>query len=264
MPYVKSDDTNIYYDIVGKGEPVMFIHGLGSSTEGWKFQTDYFSKFCKVILVDLRGHGKSDKPKGKYSVSLFAQDCLAIIDDLNIQSLHIVGISLGSLVAFEMAVKRQQLVKSLVIVNGIPEVKITKPYILFRIYIRLALTWLLGVKNIGRILSKNLFPGDDKRMLRKQFIEEWSKNDKNAYLKSALSLMNWSAIEQVKNMDIPILLLSAEFDYISIEQKKYYKNKLLRGELVVIENTRHALPAEKPDAFNQEVKKFLKKVGAFG
>ena len=65
MPKIQSNGINLYYEIHGEGQPLLFIHGLGSSTRDWEFQVQEFSKAYKVITFDLRGHGQSDKPKGR-------------------------------------------------------------------------------------------------------------------------------------------------------------------------------------------------------
>ena len=74
MPILRCRDINVYYEIAGAGDPLLFIHGLGSSHRDWEPQVAFFSRHYQVITYDVRGHGKSDKPKGPYSVSQFAAD----------------------------------------------------------------------------------------------------------------------------------------------------------------------------------------------
>ena len=104
MSQVKVNDINLYYEKTGQGEPVLFIHGLGSSTGDWESQVKEFSKNYQVVALDLRGHGQSDKPAGPYSMSLFASDTVGFLKALGIKSAHIVGISLGGAVAFQLAI----------------------------------------------------------------------------------------------------------------------------------------------------------------
>ena len=74
MPKFRCNDIDLFYEITGKGEPIVFIHGLGSSGRDWEYQIDYFSDHYQVIVLDVRGHGNSDKPPGPYSIPLFARD----------------------------------------------------------------------------------------------------------------------------------------------------------------------------------------------
>ena len=72
MPMININNININYQTTGEGSPILFIHGLGSSVRDWEMQEPYFSREYRVITLDVRGHGKSDKPPGPYDVPLFA------------------------------------------------------------------------------------------------------------------------------------------------------------------------------------------------
>lgn len=63
MSRVQSNNINLFYEVNGKGQPLLFIHGLGSSSRDWELQAAEFSKNYQVITFDLRGHGQSDKPR---------------------------------------------------------------------------------------------------------------------------------------------------------------------------------------------------------
>src|SRR6266545_4358239 len=95
MPKVQCNDINLYYEVNGKGQPLLFIHGLGSSARDWESQVQEFSRTYQVITFDLRGHGQSDKPAGPYTMSMFASDAAALLKRLGIESANVVGLSLG-------------------------------------------------------------------------------------------------------------------------------------------------------------------------
>jgi 3-oxoadipate enol-lactonase len=82
MPILRCRDINVYYQIAGAGDPLLFIHGLGSSYRDWEPQVAFFSRHYQVITYDVRGHGKSDKLKGPYSVSQFAADAVELMRSL--------------------------------------------------------------------------------------------------------------------------------------------------------------------------------------
>src|SRR5512135_1060782 len=104
MATLRANGINLYYEVTGEGQPLVFIHGLGSSTRDWESQTPEFAKSYKVITFDLRGHGQSDKPVGLDSVPQYADDLAALLKALDVPAAHIVGISLGGGVAFQFAV----------------------------------------------------------------------------------------------------------------------------------------------------------------
>ena len=83
MSTMKVNDIDIFYEIHGEGEPLLLIHGLGSSSRDWEYQIPQFSKMYKVITIDLRGHGKTSKPKGSYSIRGFADDVALFLEALN-------------------------------------------------------------------------------------------------------------------------------------------------------------------------------------
>ena len=74
MPIVNLEAISLYYEEHGAGEPLLFLHGLGSDGRSWEYQRDVFAQQFRVILVDVRGHGRSAKPPGPYSVPQFAAD----------------------------------------------------------------------------------------------------------------------------------------------------------------------------------------------
>ena len=69
MAYADVGGVNLSYESTGAGDPLLFIHGLGSSTQDWEPQVAYFAPRYHVVAVDLRGHGQSDKPPGPYSIA---------------------------------------------------------------------------------------------------------------------------------------------------------------------------------------------------
>jgi len=85
--------TDLYYEVTGKGQPLAFIHGLGDSTQTWEKQVAFFSSTYKVVTFDVRGHGRSDKPAGPYSIPLFAEDTAGLLRSLQLAPAHVVGLS---------------------------------------------------------------------------------------------------------------------------------------------------------------------------
>jgi 3-oxoadipate enol-lactonase len=103
MPITKVNGININYSDKGEGEPLVMIMGLGIDQKGWMRQVSAFKKKYRVITFDNRGIGKSDKPEGLYTPKLLAEDTIRLMDFLKIQKAHIIGDSMGGLVAQEIA-----------------------------------------------------------------------------------------------------------------------------------------------------------------
>lgn len=258
MPKLHIRDIDLYYEVTGQGEPLLVIHGLGSCTRDWERQVAFFSPHFQVINFDLRGHGKSDKPSGPYSISLFAEDTADLLKALGITSAHIVGISLGGMIAFQLAVSAPALVKSLVIVNSGPRVPADTFKQRLPLYLRLIIIHLLGMRRMGKVLSKRLFPKPEHETLRQNFVERLSENDKRAYLASLKAIFGgWSVADRLADIRCPTLAISADQDYTPVALKEAYVAAMPQAELVVIADSRHALPLEHPQAFNETVAAFL-------
>ncbi|MFX5610710.1 alpha/beta hydrolase, partial [Acinetobacter baumannii] len=98
--------------------PVLLLHGLGSSARDWEYQLPALLGRYRLLVPDLRGHGRSGKPRGGYSMAGFAEDCAALLDRLGCGPVHLVGISMGGMIGFQLACDRPDLLRSLTIVNS--------------------------------------------------------------------------------------------------------------------------------------------------
>ena len=117
MPNVQLPTAlDMYYEVRGGGEPVVFIPATGFSGEVWKpFQVAELSKSMQVIIFDQRGTGRSSTPKGVYTIDQMAGDTVALLDHLNIERAHILGHSMGGRIGLSMALNWPGRVKSLIL-----------------------------------------------------------------------------------------------------------------------------------------------------
>ena len=152
MPYFNNDDCQLHYEDYGHGAPVLLVHGLGSSTRDWEYQVPELARHYRVIALDVRGHGRSDKPRERYSIQGFAEDVAALIEHLQLAQVHLVGISMGGMIGFQLGVDRPELLKSLCIVNSGPEVKAKSPRDYLEIAKRWTLSRLLSIDTIAKAL----------------------------------------------------------------------------------------------------------------
>ena len=257
MPKINLGNINLHYEISGEGDPVLLIHGLGSSCQDWELQVDYFSRNYRVITIDLRGHGKSEKPPGPYSIPLFTEDTARLLKELKCSPAHILGISLGGMVAFQLAISFPEVVKSLIIVNSTPDLVPKTLKDRLGIWQRYLIVQFMGLRKLGEVLGDRFFPDPDQSVLRDIFIERWAENHKPSYMEAMKAVVGWSVLNQLKEIKAPTLVIGADGDYFPIEEKEAYTKRISGARLKIIENTRHALPADKPEVFNQTVIDFL-------
>ena len=257
MSKIQTENISTYYEISGEGETLVFIHGLGSSSADWSFQTEFFSEHFQVLAYDVRGHGQSEKAKGPYSVPLFAKDLASLLGQLDIKNAHIVGLSMGGWIAFQFALDYPELVKSLTIVNSWADMRL-KTFQSWKSYLqRTILFRLVGMRKIGEVVGEKLFIKEEQEELRLDFIEKWAQNHKPSYMASFRAGVGWSVADQLNEITCPVLVIAADEDYTPVEAKQAYVDKLPNARLTVIEDSRHATPVEHPDEFNRVLLGFL-------
>ncbi len=257
MPTLYANNLNQYYELSGSGQPLVFIHGLGSSTHDWVNQVPEFSRAYHVLPYDLRGHGRSDKPDGPYHMSLFAADLAGLLDGLGLGAAHIVGISLGGAVAFQFALDDPALVKTLTIVNSGPSLGGTPEQARQEIERRVGIVQQLGMRAMGQALAPALFPKPDQAALRETFVERWAENDPRAYIEATRSMLGWDVTDRLGAIACPTLIIAADQDYTPVAAKEAYVRRIPHAELTVIPDAHHATPLELPGKFNAALMGFL-------
>jgi pimeloyl-ACP methyl ester carboxylesterase len=257
MPYFDNRGCQLHYEDYGRGEPLLLVHGLGSSTRDWEYQIPVLTQHYRVIALDVRGHGRSDKPRGAYRIADFADDVAALIQYLQLPPIHLVGISMGGMIGFQLGVDRPELLRSLTIVNSGPEVKARSPRDWLEIAKRWTLSRLLSLDTIAKALAKLLFPRPEQAELRRKVEERWPQNDKRAYLASLDAIIGWGVRERLGRITCPTLVITADRDYTPVERKREYVAEMPDARLLVIENSRHATPLDQPERFNSALLAFL-------
>ncbi|MDQ7823053.1 MAG: alpha/beta hydrolase [Candidatus Eremiobacteraeota bacterium] len=118
MPHLRlSTGISLYYEEEGQGQPLLLIPGASADHSAWVLQVPEFSRGFRVITPDMRGTGQSDRPdlKESYTARLMAEDIKALLDALSVEKAHVIGQSLGSAVAQELAIRHPGRVASLVL-----------------------------------------------------------------------------------------------------------------------------------------------------
>ena len=113
MPTAEVNGQTLYYEIHGEGEPLLCVHGLSVNTLGWALQVQAFAEGHKTLIFDNRDVGQSWMAGGEYDVSDMADDALGLAESLELDSFHLLGISMGGAIVQEMALKAPERVRSL-------------------------------------------------------------------------------------------------------------------------------------------------------
>jgi pimeloyl-ACP methyl ester carboxylesterase len=259
VPFLRvQGGMSLHYEATGDGPPLVFVHGLGSSARDWEKQLPAFRDRYRVVTFDVRGHGRSDKPPGPYGIPQFARDTAALIEHLGCAPAHVAGVSMGGMIALQLAADRPDLVRSLAVINSTPAAPVCGWRSRWRWRLRRLLVRVLGMRAVGWVLGRRLFPDDEH--LRREFARRWAENDHRAYLASMRAIEGWSVRERLPEIQHPTLVLTAEHDYTSPAHKRAYAARMPDARVVVIPEARHGLPVGRPRAFNEALASFLDEV----
>ena len=117
MPKAKIGEVHIYYEEYGEGPPLLMILGLGQDTATWGFQISEFSKHFRLVLLDNRDSGRSSSCSETYTIETMAGDILGLMDHLGIERTHLLGTSMGGMIAQQVALTAPERVISLVLAS---------------------------------------------------------------------------------------------------------------------------------------------------
>jgi pimeloyl-ACP methyl ester carboxylesterase len=116
MPYAKLEQDQIYYEIDGEGENLLLIHGVTSFLPKWVYMRPILRKHFRLILPELRGHGRSTKLTDTTDIQTLTQDIIGLLDDLSIDQCYVAGHSLGGFVAQQLALDAPDRVRALILI----------------------------------------------------------------------------------------------------------------------------------------------------
>lgn len=253
---------NIYYVSKGSGEPIVFIHGVGLDHTIFKEQINYFSKQYHVIAYDMLGHGQSEKPNTEYKLIYYVEQLNRLITDLNLDKVHVVGFSMGAMVAQLFAIKYPKKLNTLCLLNAVAKRNsVQTEGVLKRVE---------QVKKEGHLSTINAAL---KRWFTDSYFNKYPKvindiksilanNPLEAYLKSyqlfsVSDKMLWPKLGQIKN---PTLIITGENDSGSTPEMAFMLGrKIQNSEIVILPNIKHMSPIEASESVNSTIDQFLNK-----
>lgn len=263
MAFAFNNNTKIYYEIIGKGEPLILITGYASSINYWSpsFIRHLKTKFS-LILIDNRGMGKSGSIDEGVTIKTFANDIICVLKKEKIENANIAGISMGGFIAQEFAILYPNSVKKLVLIsthfggkNRIPP----NPKDIKLFLNNPDLTYEENITNKINVLFSDQF----KKRYFKTLFKYYSKNLKNIPIKTLVNQksasQNFCAENRINKIKAPVLILHGKEDKIVLpENTKLLQNKLFNSKIVLFKNVGHALITEQPVKAANEITNFLK------
>lgn len=238
-----------------------FVHGAGGSSAIWYKQIRDFKKSFNVLLVDLRGHGKSKAPVyekiKQYSFDQIGDEVIEVLDHLHIQKSHFIGISLGTIIIREITERHPERVKSMVLAGAIMKLNV-RGQILMRLGVLLksVIPYLLLYKLFAFIImpkkthkeSRYLFVQEAKKLYQKEFIR---------WFTLASNVNPLLAFFRIKETPIPTLYVMGQEDHMFLPTITKLVKQHASAKLTVIPSCGHVVNVEKPEAFNKIALNFL-------
>jgi 3-oxoadipate enol-lactonase len=270
MPRANINGIDINYSVSGHGEPLVLIQGLGSPGSAWFFQLRAFSRFYKVIILDNRGAGRSSKPGGQYSVKTMADDVIGLMDHLGIDKAHILGASMGGMIAQEIAISYPQRVKKLVLACTTAGVDDADMRLMMQSSIGLgdgaseADMGSLDARVMGKVMGTVTALSFNRRMYRMFFIPAAKLYFRYGGIAAGVlcqlrSVASHSTMDRLGQIKAPTLVIAGTDDKIIPPQSSDILSKNIPGaKLVRVEGGSHSFFMEMHGRFNREVLEFLK------
>ncbi|MCU0757882.1 MAG: alpha/beta hydrolase [Steroidobacteraceae bacterium] len=241
MPVSRHAAQPLYYLDRGSGEPVLLIHGLGSSSADWAFQIPALEPRCRVLAPDLPGCGHSAAPVGGYEIAGMARALWALVDGLALPAINLVGFSLGGSVALEMALQRPAAVPRLALINSLATYRIDHWRKWLEARVPAALVRVIGMQGMARLVAKRSFPLPWQHEMRRRVVEVIGAVPAKTYLGMAGALERWSALERLARLPCRSLVIASEFDFTPVAEKQLLAERI-GGSLVVVRGSRHGTP----------------------
>lgn len=245
----------------GDGPPLLLLHGMGGTWRELAPQLDGLSDRFRCIAIEHRGHGRSERTTGRYTIDLFTQDAVAVCNVLGITHTHVAGLSMGGMIGMNMALRYPWLVDSLVLIDSA-----ARPEESYR----------LGLEAIARFVRDQGFADTplqggtsaalawspttvfQRPEIIRDNIREALSTDPDVYARTALAVAELDLLDRLGDIRAPALVLWGDHDVLV---PRTYSDALVAGieraELVVVPDAGHLCTLEQPELVNGLIRDFL-------
>ena len=259
MPFTTNQGARIYWDEEGQGEPLLLIMGLGYSSVAWHRTRPVLAKKFTAIAFDNRGVGRSDAPVGPYPIVLMASDAAAVLDAAGVESAHILGLSMGGMIAQEFALQYPQRVRSLILgctASGGPTAVRAEPEATQMLMARGKMTAeeaaQAAIPFIYHPLTPQAWIDEDLNVRRPWFPHP------DAYTAQLQGILAWEAYSRLSQIGAPTLVIHGESDrLVHPGNGKLIAEKIPGAKLVLLPRASHIFTTDQPQAAHEAIMEFL-------
>lgn len=254
MPMLNVERMNLYYQVKGEGIPIVFIHPPLLTSVNFVYQLEGLSKHYKVIIFDIRGHGRSEYSEQTITYSIIVQDIEALLDHLGIKKAFICGYSTGGSIVLEFLLAKANRSLGGIVISGMSEVRdltlaqrisvaVRLSNAKFISFLSLAVTW-------GNANTRQLF----KKMYRESSYGD-IRNIRQYYRYS----LHYNCTNQLPKIDSSVLLVYGSKDSSFHKYARLLHEKLPCNALVFLAKEKHQIPTKAAASLNECIHQFIQK-----
>jgi 3-oxoadipate enol-lactonase len=261
VPTAEVNGQTLYYEVHGEGEPLLCVMGLSADTLAWMLQVPAFSASHRTVIFDNRDVGQSSMADGPYEIVDMARDALALADALELDSFHLLGVSMGGAIAQEMALAAPERVRTLTLAVTFPAGGAWAR--------KLSAVWAERVAKVSR-------EGHVDELLLLNFSEEFFENEQGvawvrdmmlqhphpqppeAFIRQLEACGRHDARERLPSLRVPTHVIGGEYDILVPVWKSRELAELIPGaQLTVLPGSPHGATFERAEEFNRSVLDFI-------
>ncbi len=274
MPYATtSDAVRLYYEEAGTGDALVFVHEYAGDLRSWEPQIRFFSRRYRCVVFNARGFPPSDVPGDQimYSQKHACDDVLAIVDHLEIESAHIVGLSMGGFAALHYGLEYPQRARSLVVAGCGYGAENDKRE---QFQAEVEATAQLIEQSSGEAFAARYSEGPTRIQFKNKDPRGWAEFRKHLAEHSmqgaALTMRGvqkarpsiFDLEERMRRLTVPTLILTGDEDDPCLVPNLFMKRTIPSAALIVFPNSGHTINIEEPARFNSVVEEFIAQVSA--
>jgi 3-oxoadipate enol-lactonase len=258
MSFATINRTHIYWDECGSGPPLLLIMGLGYSSLMWHRSRAVLSSRFRTIAFDNRGVGRSEVPVGPYSISLMASDAAAVLDAAGVEDSHVFGVSMGGMIAQELAMTYPRRVRSLVLgctASGWPFAAPVDPEAL-----KVVMAHNMNPEEAATAIRPFIYDlgtpheriAEDNRVLSRSYLAP------EGFAAQLHGIMGWQATARISTIIAPTLVLHGESDrLIPTLNGRLIADRISSARFALLPKASHIFATDQPELTHQLLLDFL-------
>lgn len=274
MAFANVNGVRLFYEVSGKGDPIVLIPGLGLDHTYFRYAIPQLERHFHVVAYDPRGMGQSDRPAVEYTMELWAEDLRQLLAHLGIANAHIVGSSLGGCVALALLRQEPRIARSLIMLAAFSELDRALET---NFRMRIAIVEALGMTEIIRdhvllwTLSREFIETERGKQAADGLLAALGKNDPKLYVEFLKSILRFGRAmpgqekepkytSYLSQITVPTLVVVGDRDILTpVPFSRKITERMPKAELAVIKGCGHITFIEQPEENTRLIVDFLRR-----